>query len=360
MSELRALGDVAGQAFADGVEVVAGVHRAVARRAPSAPGQRQITALAYGAVQGATRATTSAAGAALSAAGLREPSGSPRGALALGALNGLLGDRLEEERSPLAFEMAFHPAEPVDPTGKLAVFVHGLGETEAAWKLGGRPPYGELLRDDLGLTPLYLRYNTGLPVAENGRRLAQLIDQTVARWPGPVDEIVFVGHSMGGIVARHACQEAAGAEARWVRSVSHAVCLGSPLGGAPLAKAVRSASDALARAAETEPFARFLDLRSAGIRDLCLTCEAPVHVGAGAHYASATITARADHPLGWALGDLLVRSASASGGSDEALHFGGRNHFQLLNDPEVYDALLTWLADPSPREGASPQSCSSR
>jgi hypothetical protein len=142
MSELRALGNVAGQAFSDGVEVIAGVHRAVARRAPSAPGQRAIASAVYGAVQGAGRATASAAGAALEAAGLREPSRNPRAALAVGALNGLLGDRLEEEHSPLAFEMAFHPAAPADPTGKLVVFVHGLGETESAWKLGGHPPYG--------------------------------------------------------------------------------------------------------------------------------------------------------------------------------------------------------------------------
>jgi pimeloyl-ACP methyl ester carboxylesterase len=360
MSELRALGDVAGQAFADGVEVIAGVHQAVARRAPSAPGQRQIVSAVYGAVRGAGRATTGAAGAALAASGLREPSRTPRGALAVGALNGLWGDRLEEERSPLAFEMAFHPSAPAEPTGKLAVFVHGLGETETAWKLGRRRPYGERLRENLGHTPLYLRYNTGLPVAENGRRLSQLLDQTISGWPVAVDEIVFVSHSMGGIVARHAAQGAAERDAPWVRSVTHAICLGSPLGGAPLAKAVRGASSALSRLAETEPLARFLDLRSAGIRDLCLTCEAPVHVGAGAHYASATITARPDHPLGWALGDLLVRSQSASGGSTDARHFGGRNHFQLLNDPDVYEALCTWLADPTSLEGASPHSCSSR
>jgi hypothetical protein len=164
---------------------------------------------------------------------------------------------------------------------------------------------------------------------------------------------------MGGLVGRHACRAAADADARWVSSVTHVVCLGAPIGGAPLAKAVRGASFALALVAETEPFARFLDLRSQGIRDLCLTCEAPEHVGAGAHYACATITARAEHPLGWAIGDLLVRPGSASGGSADARHFGARNHFQLLNDRDVYDALVTWLADPASREGASPQSCSS-
>ncbi len=87
---------------------------------------------------------------------------------------------------------------------------------------------------------------------------------------------------------------------------------------------------------------------------------APPFEGAGAHYACATISARHDDPLGWALGDLLVRHASASGGSPDARHFGARHHFHLLNDPEVYEALRTWLAEPSSRAGASPQSCSSR
>jgi pimeloyl-ACP methyl ester carboxylesterase len=240
------------------------------------------------------------------------------------------------------------------------VFVHGLGESDTAWRLGGRAPYGERLRSDLGHTPLYLRYNTGLPVAENGRRLSALLAETVAGWPVEVEELVLVGHSMGGLVARHACRSAAQDGDAWVTLVSHAICLGAPLGGAPLAKAVRGASAALARVAETEPFARFLDLRSEGIRDLCLTCEAPAPDGAGSHYACATITADARHPVGWAIGDLLVRHGSASGGAADARHFGARNHFQLLNDPEVYEALLTWLAEPASREGASPQSCSSR
>jgi pimeloyl-ACP methyl ester carboxylesterase len=362
LSELRALGDVAGDYLAEGANLVQGVHRAVAGRTPAGPVHHAIAEGVYGALRGAGRAAGAATGVALEAAGVREPTSTGRGAAVVGALNGLLGDRLEEEGSELALAMGWYPPPPGDPaaaTSRLAVFIHGLGESETAWRLGGRSPYGERLSSDLGHTPLYLRYNTGLPVAENGRRLSELLEEAVDAWPVAVEEIVLVGHSMGGLVGRHACRTAGEARARWVSSVTHVVCLGAPIGGAPLAKAVQGASAALARVAETEPFARFLDLRSEGIRDLCLTCEAPEHPGAGAHYACATITARADHPLGWAIGDLLVRQASASAGSAEARHFGGRHHFQLLNDREVYDALVTWLADPASREGASPHSCSS-
>jgi hypothetical protein len=79
----------------------------------------------------------------------------------------------------------------------------------------------------------------------------------------------------------------------------------------------------------------------AGIRDLCLTCDAPPYEGAGAHYACATITAQAGNPVGWAVGDLLVCQA---GGSPEARHLGARHHFHLLNDPEVYEAAIGWLS----------------
>lgn len=358
MSELRALGTVAGDYLDEGVSLVEGVHRAVAKRTPAGNAHEAIAAGVYTGLRSAGRAAGEAAGRALAASRFEEPTSTPRGAALVGALNGLIGDRLENEGSELALEMSFHPPVPDPVPARLAVFVHGLGESETAWRLGGRDPYGARLREDLGYEPLYLRFNTGLPIADSGRRLATLLHARLGRHD--VEEIVLVGHSMGGLVARHACRAAAEAGQPWVNAVSHAVCLGAPVGGAPLAKAVKGASAALGLVAETAPFGRFLDLRSEGIRDLCLTCEAPAHHGAGAHYATATITADPRHPVGWALGDLLVRSGSASGGSAEARHFGGRSHFALLNDPEVYEALVTWLADPASREGASPQSCSSR
>src|SRR5207237_9039740 len=99
-----------------------------------------------------------------------------------------------------------------EPTARLALFVHGLCETEEAWWLpigGGetlrRRSYGSRLREELGYTPLYARYNSGLHVSDNGRRLAELLEQVVGEWPVEVDEIALFGHSMGGLVARSAC-----------------------------------------------------------------------------------------------------------------------------------------------------------
>jgi hypothetical protein len=56
-----------------------------------------------------------------------------------------------------------------------------------------------------------------------------------------------------------------------------------------------------------------------------------------------------------ALGDLLVRRDSATGGGRlfpdaDLLHVAGADHFGFLNHPDVRRALLDWLG-PSPDEG---------
>ena len=114
------------------------------------------------------------------------------------------------------------------------MFIHGLCETEDAWQLGaGRSvPYGDRLRGDLGYTPVYVRYNSGLHISVNGRRLARLLDELIGTWPVEVDEIALIGHSMGGLVARSACHYAGAGS--WRDRVRHVFTLGSPHKGAPL------------------------------------------------------------------------------------------------------------------------------
>jgi pimeloyl-ACP methyl ester carboxylesterase len=45
-------------------------------------------------------------------------------------------------------------------------------------------------------------------IADNGNELVGLLDELVAGWPVPVTEIVLIGHSMGGLVARSAALQA--------------------------------------------------------------------------------------------------------------------------------------------------------
>ena len=130
--------------------------------------------------------------------------------MAIAALNGLYGDRLAAEGSALAIPMQVRRVgEAVTP--HVVVFLHGLGETEYAW---GSPGYGEMLDDR---DPVFVRFNTGRHISENGATLAALLDDLVRDWPVEVERITLIGHSMGGLVARSACHR--GGE--WTRHVRH-------------------------------------------------------------------------------------------------------------------------------------------
>jgi pimeloyl-ACP methyl ester carboxylesterase len=256
------------------------------------------------------------------------------------------------------------------------VFLHGLMESEFAWALGAGPggdTYGARLRRDLDFTPLELRYNTGLHISENGLELADLLEALLAGWPVELERIALVGHSMGGLVARSACHQAAERGDEWVSHVRHVVSLGSPHMGAPLAQGVHWASSKLDSLPETRPVAALLRRRSAGIRDLrqgslvdadwrdrdpdalrAAACtEVPLLDGATHCFVAATLTSNPTHPVARLLGDCLVLEDSASGRSRdrripfEAEHgmvIGGTHHLALLNHPAVYARLRDWLA----------------
>jgi pimeloyl-ACP methyl ester carboxylesterase len=306
------------------------------------------------------------------------------GSALIAAVTGLTGDTLEEERSPLAQPMAVRVGgEPVelepealatafpDPTPRLVVFLHGLMETEFSW--GALDTYGTQLERELGYTPVYVRYNSGLHISQNGRCLSELIEELVAAWPVEVERVALVGHSMGGLVARSACHGGVDDGADWVKRVKQSVSLGTPHMGAPLEQAVHYLSAGLARLPETRPFANFLRRRSGGIRDLrqgslvdedwrgrdpealraAACAEVPLLEGATHCFVSATVTRSDRHPVGRLIGDILVLKPSATGRSrtrripfDEeyGMHLGGAHHFALLNHPAVYDKLRAWLA----------------
>jgi pimeloyl-ACP methyl ester carboxylesterase len=263
-------------------------------------------------------------------------------------------------------------------TPRVVVFLHGLMGTELAWRLGAGPDgetYGRGLALDLNYTPVYVRYNSGRHVSENGRSLADLLEALLDGWPCDVDQIALVGHSMGGLVARSACHCASERGDRWVTRVRHVVSLGSPHMGAPLAQGVHWASTGLDLVPETRPFAAFLRRRSAGIRDMlqgslvdedwagrdpdelrAAACrEIPLLEGATHCFVAATVTRRAAHPVGRVLGDCLVLEASASGRgrtrripfrAEHGMHLGGAHHLALLNHPAVYERLREWLNTP--------------
>ncbi len=318
------------------------------------------------------------------------------------ALNAALGDKLTDAHNPLAIHLALRcdgRDVPVDsdslrrvfaaPTSKLAVFVHGLGETDDSWRLNCGPDgqtYGARLSAELGYTPVYLRYNTGRHVSHSGRELSELLAELVARWPAEVDELVLVGHSMGGLVIRSAAHYGEEVAAAWTCLVRHIFYLGSPHLGAPLARWTQLPARAAAKSRDTLPFAPLLTTRSAGVDDLrfgylvdedwagCDTERCTTDhrhdvelLGSATHHAvSATVTRSVASPVGGLVGDLLVRPASAHGrrrkthadavAIENRDELGGRHHFHLLNDPDVYEVIRRGITGAAGRPGVGPGS----
>jgi pimeloyl-ACP methyl ester carboxylesterase len=356
------------------------IHGAIADRAFGASGAgatpaRVIHDAIARNVYGGLRAGASAVGrTAEVVVGDRAPiSVAPLGAGVLAAIDGLIGDVLESERPALAMPMSIRaggravaPADIPDPGPRVAVFLHGLMETEFSW---GREPYGDRLP---GWTPVYVRYNTGRHISDNGASLDELLDELAAQWPVRLERIALVGHSMGGLVARSAAHRASLRDAAWVRHVTHLVSLGTPHLGAPLEQSVHYLSAALSALPETRPFGTFFRRRSSGIRDLrqgslvdadwrdcdrdalrARACEeVPLLDGATHCFVSATLTRDPGHPVGRVLGDCLVLVPSASGRGrtrrlgfrdEDGIHIGGASHFALLRHPQVYEQLRAWL-----------------
>ena len=56
-----------------------------------------------------------------------------------------------------------------------------------------------------GFTTAYLRYNSGRHVSTNGQALAGQITTLLRAWPVPIDELVIIAQSMGGLAVRSAC-----------------------------------------------------------------------------------------------------------------------------------------------------------
>ena len=306
-------------------------------------------------------------------------------AAALGMVNGIVGDMLHAQGNGLNLGMRVRIGErylPIEPdalrtairdvTPKLAVFVHGLATTEWSWCLNatdyhGAPDanFGTLLARDLGYTPVWVRYNTGRHVSENGRELTAHLEALVSAWPVEVEEIVLVGHSMGGLVIRSASHYAGEANDKWLARVKRMFCLGSPHRGAALERFGHVAS-AVLHAIDTPGTripAMVLQGRSAGIKDMRhgslvdedwlgrdldalspqRTRDVPLVPGIAYHFVSATMTEDPEHPLGKVIGDMFVRASSAAGPRDrentfriETRCYGGVMHHQLQNHPDVY------------------------
>lgn len=375
-------------AAADDVVVAAvrDTHRAISRRVHGlvglgvgpahAPAEMLHDAIANGvyggiglALRGASKAFDKAAEAGV---GPRLED-DPRGRRLMAAVNGLIGDELLRERPQLAIPLAVrHDGHDVDlddpaalreafpaPSGRIVVFLHGLCEDEAAWRMH-RDRIGTTYAESLaerGWTPVMLRANTGLGIRENGAALTSLLQRLVDDWPVEVERIALVGHSMGGLIFRAASAVVADGDgpAAWTRHVTDVVTLSTPHLGSWFAVGADHASRTFARLPEVAAFGRIIDRQAAGIHDLIEGLTEDVAPLAHARYrlVSATLTSSPRHPVARLIGDVLVTPRSAAGhdrhGRElfpgaEVLHVGRADHFAVLNHPDVHAALERWLA----------------
>jgi pimeloyl-ACP methyl ester carboxylesterase len=201
----------------------------------------------------------------------------------LAVLNGLVGDYLARTQNGLTTDMAcFRAGRPIalerhalaaaypEPSARIALLVHGVMCDEAVWTMPDGSDYGSLLARDLGFTPAYLRYNTGRAIADSGAELSSLLERLLDEYPRPVEEILVIGYSMGGLVIRSACHAASQRGHGWLARVKRAIYVGTPHLGAPAERVGKLVAQVLH--AIDDPYTRLVaeigGLRSAGVKDL--------------------------------------------------------------------------------------------
>ncbi len=400
-SDLRAVVQLATEATHGVATMAEGVHHAVLGTMGLGGGKTQpqtggITGFVYRTVHGVTELV----GKSLQKAFIKlepaladlvdAPPDTPEREAVLAALNGVMGDRLALSHNPLATPMTLryqgrvmnlHTMAPMpEATGKVLLLMHGLCMNDLQWQApareDGKPTsdHGAALAAELGYTPVYLRYNTGLHTSQNGHELALMLEQVLARWPVPVDDFTVLVHSMGGLVIRSAVQIAQQHGLVWPQRLKSIVFLATPHHGSPLERAGNWIDLVLGATRFSRPFAKLGQIRSSGITDLRYGYvqdsdwaaqdrfkrkpdsrrPLPLPQGIACYTVAATTAAKSSPLADRMIGDGLVPLPSALGQHVDPQHQldfakGNQtivyrtNHMALLNSPEVTRLVVQWL-----------------
>lgn len=393
-ADARGVSRLAVTAVTGVTEIVENMHGNIVRLSPIVGERRPrplggIPGLVYRSIHGITRTVGFGLDTAFALGRERQEkrSSSSRGETLLAVLNGVVGDHLAATGNPLAITMRFRRngrpltlnrrtlAAAFVPAGRrIVVLMHGLCRNDLGWQREGHD-HGASLARDLGYTPLYLHYNSGRHVSTNGREFSRLMERLLREWPEPVEELVIVGHSMGGLVARSACHYGKLAGHTWLCRLKKMIFLGTPHHGSPFERAGHWTEILLGISPYTAPLANLGAIRSEGITDLrfgsVLDEDWMRRRGVHAHdprrfvplpprvkcYAIAA-SKRPDpgSKKKRLAGDGLVPVTSALGQHrEEALAlpipkarkrvFYGLKHLDLLGSREVYDQIRLWLAE---------------
>ncbi|WP_199507371.1 MULTISPECIES: alpha/beta fold hydrolase [unclassified Psychrobacter] len=300
----------------------------------------------------------------------------------INVLNGVMGDHLVRLKNPLAISMSLYdytgqrPKAPL--SGRVIILCHGLCMSYLSWENSYGDSLGRYLHDGLeGTTVLYLDYNTGRRISDNGLSLAAELQTLVTKHPD-ITQIDLVGHSMGGLVARSALFYARLQGDSWAQRVGNLITLGSPHHGASLERIGYYIHDLWARIPFASSFAKLGDLRSAGIIDLrygsireadwqslegrgILPPEflhpAQLPLDIYSYFVAGTLMEEHyDARASSFLGDGLVTVASALGEAEDDEHvlfvpeshkavFYGVSHYNLLYNERIHQQVLLWLKD---------------
>ncbi len=396
-NDVRGYGKLAVDATQGVTDLVEAIHQRIAR--PSmlfghSPDERTsgITGLVYRSVREITGAigfgidqTLQPLMPFLEKALEQTPSSAARANL-IAAINGVVGDHLENSENPLAQQMLFrHQGRDLqvnpdalgtaipDAQGHVLVAIHGLCMNDLQWSREGYS-HVDLVAQQLKATSVYLRYNSGRHISQNGREFSFALEQLIASWPVKVTSITLLTHSMGGLITRSACHYGMQKQYGWLCKLKNVVFLGTPHHGAPLERGGNMFQRAVGVIPFAAPLARLGMLRSAGVTDLrygALVDEdwnrrgrfdhapddrAVLSLPAGVHYfaAAATLGKSLGDAKDTVLGDGLVPVDSALGqhpDSQRCLYFSPsqqalfyqHSHWDLLYRPEVGQQVLEWL-----------------
>lgn len=307
----------------------------------------------------------------------------------LSVANGIVGDTFQKKKSRLSIPMEFFAEGKPLPltkialagmnlpqTGKISILTHGSCASETSWGFKGNSSknYGLLLQKDAGFTPFFVRYNSGLHISTNGKLFSALLEKLVRSYPVPVTDIILIGHSMGGLIYRSACHYGENEKKKWVRLTRKIFYLGSPHRGTHFEKFGKLTTTVLYQIPNltTKWLARFIDLRSNGIKDMRHGYiidddwqhdqaeklfyrhqnKTPLLKSADHYLICSTLSKKAGSTMGRFFGDGLVHPASGTGQGlfSENIPFlkqhckilPGLSHQNLSKSPRVYRQIKTW------------------
>jgi pimeloyl-ACP methyl ester carboxylesterase len=303
-------------------------------------------------------------------------------------LNGVVGDYLEENENPLKITMQFRHQSKAIPlesksldeaypaiNGKILLMVHGSCMNDIQWTRKEHN-HGAALAKELDKTPIYLHYNSGRHISTNGQNFNELLEKLVLHWPVPIEELIIIGHSMGGLVARSALHYGQQQQKIWTAHLKKIVFLGTPHHGTLLERTGNYLDVILESIPYAKPFARLGKIRSAGVTDLRygnlidedwqgndrfhlqgdqrINIPLPKRI---ACYSIAAVTGKAKDTVSpRILGDRLVDIKSALGQHSNPaknLNFKEKNtwvayennHSDLLSNPKIYAKIKSWLVE---------------